>query len=256
MSDQPSQNPMEAAKKMSEQQIINDILKEMPSNDAIELELPSKNRFYTLIEPSKPITLRPMTFEDEKSMLSKRGGNADIINRLLAKCLNNIDVQQLLQMDKLYILMKLREISYGAEYAVSINCPNCKSENKVKFELSTFNINYVDDEFTNPITLQLPVLKKEIVLRLPRVSDEHYFVNPEQSMANLWRFVVSIGGHDSKAIISKVMPQLPIKDAHAVMDALGASEYGIDTRVRFACAYCDHVESMELPITADFFSSK
>ena len=256
MSEPTMPKPQEGQLPKGDQQIIDDILKEMPSNDAIELDLPSKNRFYTLQDPSMPITLRPMTFADEKSMLSKKDAGSDVINKLLARCVSNIDVPQLLQMDKLYILMKLREISYGPNYNVTINCPNCKSENHVTFALDTFNVNYADEELTNPIKVHLPVLKKEVVVRIPRVGDERYFSNAETSLNNLWRFVVSIGGYDAKSVISKVIPQLPIKDAHTVMEALGCSGYGIDTNVRFACSYCDHVESMELPITADFFSSK
>ena len=249
MSEKP--NPM-----FNDQQAIDDILKEMPANEAIELNLPSKNRFYNLKEPGKPITLRPMTFADEKSMLSKNTGNLDIINKLLARCLENVDVGQLLQIDKLYILMKLREISYGPEYTVSINCSKCKSENKVNFQLDTFNVRYADDNLTDPRTVHLPVLKKDVVVRLPRVTDEKYFANTEQSLVNLWRFVEKIDKYDSKPVISKVIPQLPIKDAHTLLEAIGCNDYGIDTNVRFDCAYCDNVESMELPITADFFSSK
>ena len=249
MSEKP--NPM-----FNDQQAIDDILKEMPANEAIELDLPSKNRFYNLKEPGKPITLRPMTFADEKSMLSKNTGNLDIINKLLARCLENVDVGQLLQIDKLYILMKLREISYGPEYTVSINCSKCKSENKVNFQLDTFNVRYADDNLTDPRTVHLPVLKKDVVVRLPRVTDEKYFANTEQSLINLWRFVEKIDKYDSKPVISKVIPQLPIKDAHTLLEAIGCNDYGIDTNVRFDCAYCDNVESMELPITADFFSSK
>ena len=249
MSEKP--NPM-----FNDQQAIDDILKEMPANEAIELDLPSKNRFYNLKEPGKPITLRPMTFADEKSMLSKNTGNLDIINKLLARCLENVDVGQLLQIDKLYILMKLREISYGPEYTVSINCSKCKSENKVNFQLDTFNVRYADDNLTDPRTVHLPVLKKDVVVRLPRVTDEKYFANTEQSLVNLWRFVEKIDKYDSKPVISKVIPQLPIKDAHTLLEAIGCNDYGIDTNVRFDCAYCDNVESMELPITTDFFSSK
>tara|TARA_Y100001937_G_C7079644_1_gene312285 strand:+ start:22 stop:771 length:750 start_codon:yes stop_codon:yes gene_type:complete len=249
MSEKP--NPM-----FNDQQAIDDILKEMPANEAIELDLPSKNRFYNLKEPGKPITLRPMTFADEKSMLSKNTGNLDIINKLLARCLENVDVGQLLQIDKLYILMKLREISYGPEYTVSINCSKCKSENKVNFQLDTFNVRYADDNLTDPRTVHLPVLKKDVVVRLPRVTDEKYFANTEQSLVNLWRFVEKIDKYDSKPVISKVIPQLPIKDAHTLLEAIGCNDYGIDTNVRFDCAYCDNIESMELPITADFFSSK
>jgi len=249
MSEQPIQN-------MNDQQAIDDILKEMPSNDAVELNLPSKNRFYTLKEPGKPITLRPMTFADEKNMLSKKDGGVDVINKLLARCMENIDVGQLLQMDKLYILMKLREISYGPEYQVTINCSKCKAENHVNFELNTFPINYVDDNISDPLTVHLPVIKKDVVVKLPRVSDERYFSNPEQSLSNLWRFVQKVDKYDAKSIISKVIPQLPLKDAHVLLDAIGCARYGIDTQVKFQCNYCDNLEDMELPITSDFFSSK
>jgi len=256
MSEPTNPNPKETKFPQGDQSIIDDILKEMPSNDAIEVDLPSKNRFYTLQDPSMPITMRPMSFADEKSMLSKKDGGSDIINKLLARCVTNIDIAQLLQMDKLYMLMKLREISYGPNYHVTINCPSCKSENNVVFALDTFNVNYADEELTNPMKVQLPILKKEVVVKIPRVEDERYFTNSETTLNNLWRFIVSIGGYDAKSVISKVVPQLPIKDAHIIMEALGCTNYGIDTNVRFACSYCDHVESMELPITADFFSSK
>ena len=65
-----------------------------------------------------------------------------------------------------------------------------------------------------------------------------------------------IDGHTEKAIISKVIPQLPLQDAHTLMETMGATNYGLDTKVRFVCNYCDHNEIMELPITADFFTGK
>tara|TARA_R110002074_G_scaffold21657_2_gene67080 strand:+ start:611 stop:1390 length:780 start_codon:yes stop_codon:yes gene_type:complete len=240
----------------NEQKIIDDILKNMPSNDAVECSLPSKNRFYTLQDPGKPITLRPMTFEDERGMMSKKNVNVDILNGLLSKCLSNIDVGQLLQMDKLYLIMKLREISYGAEYNAGINCPSCKKDNEVQFDLSQLPVVELGDDFSNPMIVELPILKKTIKISIPRVADERYFANAENAINNLWRFVEEIDGHDQKSVISKVIPQLPLKDAHTLLDAMGASEYGIDTKVRFVCNYCSFNEVMELPISADFFTGK
>jgi len=248
------EKPQEQINKLSEQQIIDNILANMPSTEEIAVEVPSLNKFYTLQDPGKPISLRPMTFEDEKIMMSNVGG-VDTLNVLLSRCVSNIKVDSLLQMDKLYLIMKLREISYGDEYQASITCTGCAKENKVKFTLSNLPVRYVEETLTDPQTIHLPILDKEIKVRLPRVRDENYFSNAQQAMGNLWRFVESIDNCEAKTVISKVIPQLPLKDAHVLLEVMGASQYGTDTKVRFACNYCSHNEVMELPITADFFTS-
>jgi hypothetical protein len=258
MSEQPAAAPkaQEQLNKMSEQQIIDDILKNAPSQEEVAVELPSKNKFYKLADPAKPITLRPMTFEDERKMVSKTNVNIDVLNILLNRCVSNIDVGSLLQMDKLYLVMKLREISYGEEYTANINCNGCKRDNMVKFNLGLLPVTYIDDDMTNPVEVELPTLKKTIKVRLPRVADENYFTNTDNAIQNLWRFVEEIDGHTEKSVISKVIPQLPLKDAHALFNAMSSDNYGIDTKVRFVCNYCSHNEVLELPITADFFTGK
>ena len=45
------------------------------------------------------------------------------------------------------------------------------------------------------------------------------------------RFVEEIDGHTEKSVISKVIPQLPLKDAHALFNAMSADSYGTDTKV-------------------------
>jgi hypothetical protein len=250
-----SEKPQEQINKLSEQQIIDNILANMPSTEEIAVEVPSLNKFYTLHDPGKPISLRPMTFEDEKIMASNLGG-VDALNVLLTRCLSNIKVDSLLQMDKLYLIMKLREISYGDDYQASITCSECGKENKVKFTLSNLPVKYIEETLTDPQIIHLPVLDKEVKVRLPRVRDENYFSNAQQAIGNLWRFVESIDNCQAKTVISKVIPQLPLKDAHVLLEAMGTSEYGLDTKVKFICNYCSNSEIMELPITADFFTSK
>jgi len=251
----PSVKPPEGLKQKSEDQILKEILGNLPANDEVELKLPSKNKFYNLVDPAKPITLRPMTFEDEKAMMSNKNPNVDVINSLLARCVTNINIATLLQLDKLYIIMQLRSISYGDEYAAQIACPSCKRDNKVKFNLCDLQTKYIPEDLSNPIELTLPVLQKTMKVRLPRIEDERYFTNSEMAMSNMWRFVEEIDGHDAKVIISKVVEQLPLKDAHALLNVIGGNDYGIDTRVRFVCNSCSHHEVMELPITTDFFTA-
>jgi hypothetical protein len=235
-------------------EILASLLENLPASEDLEVDVPSKERFYTLLDPTKKIQISPLTFEDEKSLMSNRNPDVDILNGLLSKCVKNVNVPDLLQIDKLYLIMKIREHSYGEQYSASINCPACRKDNNVKFSLAQLNVNYVDDDFQDPSDVFLPILKKTIKVRLPRISDEKYLQNTEFTTNNLWRFVEEVEGITKKPIIAKVIAQLPLQDAHTVLSALAGKGYGIDTNVRFACNYCSHTQVLELPVGGDFFT--
>jgi len=237
----------------NDEAVIADLLKNVPVQNAISVKLPSRNKFYNLEDGAKHVVVRPMTFADEKALVSTKHANIDILNLLLSRCVSNIDINSLLIMDKLFLIMKLREISYGSEYTVAINCPSCRRENKVTFDLSILQTRFVEDDFEIPVSVNLPILKKKVTVRLPRVEDEKYLQNVELGSANMWRFIESIDGHTKKTIVSGVLSKLPIKDIHAILKVMNSENYGIDPNVRFACSYCSHHEAMELPISADFF---
>ena len=233
------------------QEIVDEILKELPSDAAIEVEMPSENKLYTLEDKDMPITLRPMTFEDEKHLVSAKSGD-DPINLILQRCLSNIKVPDLLPMDKLYLIMKLRELSYGDEYNTLLICQKCKAENPTTVKLSTLNINPVPDDFSDPTEIYLEGLKKKAHIRLPRVKDEKYTNNATNALDQLWRFVVDIDGHTDKSVISAVVDKLPLRDVRFIINSL-TTDFGLDTMIKFECVSCGGVSVVDLPIDANFF---
>jgi len=233
------------------QEIVDEILKELPSDAAIEVEMPSENKLYTLEDKDMPITLRPMTFEDEKHLVSAKSGD-DPINLILQRCISNIKVPDLLPMDKLYLIMKLRELSYGDEYNTLLICQTCKAENPTTVKLSTLNINPVPDGFSDPTEIYLEGLKKTAHIRLPRVKDEKYTNNAANALDQLWRFVVDIDGHTDKSVISAVVDKLPLRDVRFIINSL-TTDFGLDTMIKFECVSCGGVSVVDLPIDANFF---
>ena len=233
--------------------IIELLLKDAPKTEEVALDLPSKNRGYKTLTGKEP-SLRPMTFDDEKALLANKDPNIDPINILLNRCLSNLTVNELYQMDKLYILMKLREISYGDEYNLEISCPSCQKDSSVMFKLSELPIKEVSEDFSDSVEITLPVLGHKVNIQIPRVKDEHYFATTDHALVNLWRFVNAINEYDQKNIISEVIEKLPLRDAHAVLNAISSTKYGLDTQVSFLCNYCSTRTKMELPITSDFFT--
>lgn len=237
----------------AKQDIIEELLKNLPPETAVEIELPSENRVYTLPDPDGIITLRPMTFEDEKALVSA-SPNQDPINLIIERCTTNINIGDLLPMDKLYIIMKLREISYGDDYNTLLICPSCKSENPTTITLSDLNVNPVPDDFTDPIEVILPTLQKNVKVRIPRLRDEKYMKTTQDALSNIWRFVVQIEDYTDKQIIVEVLKKLPIKDMRTILNAM-KTDYGVETKIRFDCNSCNTQSVMELPIDANFFDA-
>ena len=235
----------------AKQEIIEDLLKELPTDVAVAVDLPSECRAYELEDPEMPVTIRPMTFDDEKSIVSAKK-EEDPVNLVLQKCVTNIKVSDLLPMDKLYLIMKLREISYGDDYNTLLICNHCGAENPTTVKLSELNVNPVPDDFEDPTTIILPELQKEVVVRLPRVKDERIFMDSATALDQLWRFVVSIDKHTDKSIIAPVIDRLPLRDVRTILNSI-KSEYGVDTKVKFACKDCGGVSVVDLPIDAGFF---
>lgn len=237
----------------AKQKIIDELLKAAPPSTAVEVELPSECRVYKLEDPELPVTIRPMTFEDEKSLVGSAKSNQDPVNMILQKCVTNIKVQDLLPMDKLYLIMKLREISYGNDYKTLLICTNCKSENPTTIKLSELNVNPVPDDFCDPVEVELPEIKKKAKIRLPRVRDEKVLQDSAGALEQLWRFVQEIGGHSDKSIIAAVVNKLPVRDVRTILNAM-KSDYGVETKVKFNCKDCGGVSIVDLPIDANFFN--
>tara|TARA_R110000782_G_scaffold102791_4_gene190134 strand:+ start:4532 stop:5284 length:753 start_codon:yes stop_codon:yes gene_type:complete len=238
----------------TEDEIIADLLANVPSSSDIPIDLPSRNMFYTLIDPAEPVTVRAMTFQDEKAMVSNKAGDIDIINTLLARCVSNVSVGDLLLVDKLFLIMKIREISYGDDYKAVVTCPACKKSSEIIFKLSELGVTYMPEGYTNPVCVHFPTLDKDAKIELPRIKDEKYLVTTESTTNNFWRFLVDVDGYKKKTILSKVAEQLPLKDAHVMLNVLGGDGLGVQTKVQFACEQCPNTEIIDLPITADFFS--
>jgi hypothetical protein len=235
----------------AKQRIIDEILSNAPPSCEIEVAFPSECKGYKLINPEAPITLRPMTFEDEKALASTPKGQ-DPVNALLSRCLNNLSISELFLMDKLYVLLKLREISYGDEYKTLVVCPQCKAENEMVIKLSELNVYPVPDDFTDPVDVHLPVIDKMAKVRLPRVKDEK-FIESNNVLEQLWRFIPEIAGHTDKSLIASVVNKLPLKDSKTIINAL-KTPYGVDTKVKFSCNQCGGATIIDLPISASFFN--
>lgn len=230
-------------------ELLESLLANVPKDSSILVDLPSECRVYPDLETDVPVKIQPITFEDEKVLASSRGEGKDGTSMLLARCVPDVDIQNLLIMDQTYLVLKLREISYGDDYIPTVICPKCGIEHKIVIKLSELTCNPVPDDFKEPIEIVLPQAKNTVIVRLARVKDQKHM---DDLHSNLWRFVESVDGHKDRGLISAFLGRLNLLDIKTITKAL-TPEYGIDPRIKYICKDCKYQAVIALPIDSNFF---
>tara|TARA_R110000744_G_scaffold149446_1_gene262592 strand:- start:616 stop:1371 length:756 start_codon:yes stop_codon:yes gene_type:complete len=241
-------------KVLSEEEQVSQILENLPGETESEISVPSGGYSYFKGKAGL-IKLKPIRFGDEKELaMGNRGPNFNPANFLLAKCVSNVDVDDLLLIDKLYLLLKIREISYGNEYEVGVGCTACGHENKLNLHIDQLDsVDIPEDMDLFNIPVHLKGIGKDAIVTAPLVSEED-FLAPQSIQTNLWRFVKSIAGNNSPAVISKVIQELPLVDVHTLINAFSLEKFGIQPKIKYTCDGCTHLNLISLPIDENFFS--
>lgn len=232
---------------------LNDLFGDLPLENDLIVRIPSEGRFYPE-NPSPQVKISPIKFDDEKDMISNIRNNVNPVNLLLSKCVKGIEAQRLLLIDKIFLLLKIRQISYGEIYPAIVTCPKCKTESRIDINLNDLVVNYIPSEVTDPREVTLPKLKKKAKVRFPRISDETFMTSQEEIYSNLWRFVVELNGSNDPVFIAKAIPKLPIMDVKKLVKEILRDDLGLNPKFLFECAHCKAVSQLEVPINENFFS--
>tara|TARA_R100001163_G_C5045522_1_gene182873 strand:+ start:240 stop:989 length:750 start_codon:yes stop_codon:yes gene_type:complete len=228
------------------------ILEHLPVETEIDVLLPSRGIPYFGKETS--VRIRPILFEDEKHMaVASSDRDYNPAQYLLGKCVEGIDPGNLILIDKLFLLLKIRELSYGKDYSVGAACKQCGFANNLNVQLDQLKVKYIPEDLD---VFQIPVdlsgIKKTAIISTPISAEEHYLTNDIDQ--HLWRFIKSIDGNDSKTVLSKVVKKLPLLDIHTIVKSFSLEQYGVQSTVKFSCDSCDHTNVISLPIDENFFS--
>jgi hypothetical protein len=222
------------------------------SQQTIAVELPSRSKFY---KNQEEILVSPLTFQDESRILNSKNKQIDAIDLIIENCVRGVEVRNLLQMDKLYLLMKIREISYGATYKFSLICPSCKADITTEFDVANdLNVNYIPENLEDPRKVMLPKLGVEAVVRFPRNFESVYLSDGDLFAKNLYKFVVAIDGKGDPVFVSQALKRMHIIDVKCISNEVLKGEFGVDPRFMFECPECGHQTKTELPLDASFFS--
>ena len=200
------------------------------------LELPSRGNAY--IESDGVVNIKPFTYAQERKLRSikKAAQGMRVVRSLFKDCVEGLVYDDMTLEDKNYILFKLREISYGDDYALSLQCRHCDSNNALTMKISRVQVKYAPDDYKEPIEIVLPDTQQKVVFVTPRCKDEQYMTDMEVLTDNLWRFMISVGKYSDERIKREFLKRTTVKDLAYFREALVKDRYGMAKEMSFECA--------------------
>ncbi|MHB0998520.1 MAG: T4 family baseplate hub assembly chaperone [Armatimonadota bacterium] len=193
------------------------------------------------------IELKEMTGIEEELLTNQRLiRSGDAVNQVLKNCilrigentvLNMSDITSMLSGDRLFTLVRLRQISLGDEVEMDLTCSNltCRAKNHAVVNLNDLEVTpYGADRefvFTLPVSgqkIRFCYLDGSMEKRLSQLQE------PTISSAMMIRILDIDGSAPSK----KMLSDMSMKDRSALRQEMLRTDAGIDTTVIIPCDSC------------------
>ncbi len=225
--------------------------------------------------------LRKMTGQEEALLADRklRKNAGKLVTELLASCLRELGevkpvtrqvVSKLTSLDRNYLLMELRKITFGNELEANYTCPACDETNTIVEDLEELPVRRLNGEGIPEIVVQLEdcfedrdgELYNTMVFRLPTGSDEEKTASIARentshgNNALLSRCLLTLGDMPQsrrEALGTKIMQNLTMGDRARIDWAFRKEVPGVDLTRDITCERCGRDFHTTLDLTR-FFS--
>jgi len=201
---------------------------------------------YKFTLPSgQEVEITEMTGIEEDVLTNRRlVMSGEAINQVLLNCVKRVgenkspamkDILDLLSGDRLFILVKLRQISLGDTVELELICPNCKEASFITVNLEGLPVTPypVEREFA----YRLPVSGKEVKFGYLDGHKEKQLAGLKEASLTTAMIsrIISVDGHPPN---KKVITDLCLKDRSELRREMLKVDAGIDTKVEVVCQGC------------------
>ena len=236
------------------------------------MTLPSEGKVYgELIDPQ--IELRSMTTAEEMRRLAPNDHQYENLCTIIDDCMvkgPDISSYDMCLGDYQFLLYKLRLVTYGSEYSVSVACPYCGYVNNEKINLENLYVKTYSEEIDKYNNLTLPVTKRHVKLKMitPRMLDTlkdkvrefKRRTNDDSLDAAVLYSVSSVidtidGKKQNEAKLEEFIRTLPMKDTNMIANYAdkASAMIGVDTSIIFRCGMCNLDHKSKIPMNSEFF---
>jgi hypothetical protein len=225
-----------------------------PKFGRLAVELPSDGLFYK--DSVNKVSIRPFTFEDERLLKTmdfmQQDAGDRVLEQLLRNCVDGIDPSELTPLDRLYLLFRLRGISYGDDYPMGADCTHCRERSELGLKISTLKITKLTKEM---LVFIAPDSEVEIEVKLPRTQDNHLISNADKMIENMHMFVRSVGGVTDSTIIQEFIRRTTVRDIDTIRRSIYTPEYGMEDHFFYNCAGCGGKNRVNITLNEHFFTA-
>ena len=236
-----------------------------------EIALPSKGRFYD--DVSAPangiISIRPMTGEEENILATQRFvKKGEAINMIFKRCMKeNYNPAQFLTIDRTFMLIYLRGISYSTSYEVKVKCSECDEGFVTAINLGALHVDQCPDNYGPDLNDVLPKTQLPFSYKLSSGKDEQEinayrerkvkaFGDQGTDDTLIYRTATllnHIDGIRDKNELQVLLKSLPISDGAYIRNCINEPPFGVDTNIEISCPNCLREFEVDLPLEASFF---
>ncbi len=238
-----------------------------------EITLPSGGKFYDGTDGPRDgvLTIRPMTGEEEMILATPRFvKKGQAINMIFSKCMQNkYRPEDFLAVDRTFLLIYLRGISYSPEYDVELKCPDCDKKFGHTIHLNHLDVTPCPDDFGPALEGTLPASGYTFRYRIARGRDEQQLQDYRDRRVKAFgegaddtlshrtvMLIEDIEGLTDKDELKKLLKVLKIEDVAYMRSVISEPPFGVDTTVQITCSNCLHEFDIDLPLEANFFFPK
>ena len=236
-------------------------------------ELPSKGKIYDVtVDPH--VELRSMTARDEMKRLSPSSTPLKTLADIIEGCCIEkpaVHVYDMSLGDYEFLLHKLRIVTYGEDYKVSLRCPECGEVIEAVAKLGQLDVKEFDEEeFKKVQTFSLPKSGRVVTLNFqsPRILEEmevkakdmkRRYKTATIDFETLVRLLVSIdlidGEKKSEHDLENIVTGLPALDMQKILNNIDAlnKQIGLDNILYITCPKCGEEVTTFFRFGPEFF---
>lgn len=252
---------------------LRSLLEELKNSTSIyeEVVLPSRGVFYDGTDgPADGILhIKPMTGEEEQILSTPRFvRKGQALNMIFSRCIKEkFKPEDLLTVDRTYLLIYLRGISYSTSYDVEIKCPECEKKFSTEIDLNSLIVERCPEDYGPALEGTLPTSGYKFRYRLSKGKDEtdiqdhrdrriKNFGDGAADDTLTYRTSIlleEIQGITDKRDLQTLIKSLPISDVSHIRNCVNEPPFGVDTKIETSCPSCLQEFDVDLPLEANFF---
>lgn len=218
--------------------------------------------YYQEGELYKEVELRPLTGQEEEIIAesSANENRAKLITSILINCVLRIGpireitaemIRNLLVVDRDYLILRLRQLTFGSKVEGITSCPECKQKIDIDFDLNDIEIeqkNGLKSTFLMKLSKRAAykdkgAIHQEVEFRLPNGADQEEIapwvgVNEAKALTELYaRCIKRIGS--IKEVTPNLIRSLSMLARREIEARMREIVPALDPKMEVKCPYCN-----------------